>query len=459
MNITDSRRISGWQGAPSGKSRFVACVGASFLLVACKTLPVNEPVSGSSALTSGATSSKSAEQEKTAGSSAAAVNLGASKTIALSSFEGDITCTRIVAPYDASDNLAALTDLATGSAVSSFSGWLDGALSGKSLRGTTGVAVTSARHNIPFQVRATALRMNWLPMKAELSYGRLLMDKMKDDMVARDSAQGRVVYPVADRMLADVLKGVNEPHAYQFEVFVRAGSGQNAMALPGGILILDAALVKDPKLRNKALFGLAHEVAHVLQRHETRAVQARIIDTISLRGTVQDLVKSIRSMRGDPMPLLQLALEGKLQFEKHFASQELHSDGCAVRILDKVLDNKGQLATVLQAFVLGLTQDFPAAAQVETQTAPRSMPLGLQSTADKVDTAANELKGLFDVVSRPIDRHPAPRERIENLTKTLREVTANARAAPKSPEASNKVGPASTKTINLPPVAPAPKKK
>lgn len=464
MNATDPLQIFTPRNRVPAIARHMATIGALLLLVACKTSPISETITNLTAGSAKSTSSTPAEpqtpaQPKTAGSSAEVVNVGANKTIVLSSFEGDITCTRIVAPYDTTDNFAALSELATSSAVSSFGSWLDGALSGKSIRGSAAGSAASARHHIPFQVRATALRMNWLPMKAELAYGRLLMDKMKDDMVERDSTQGRLVYAVADRLLADVLRGVTDPHSYEFEVFVRAGSGENAMALPGGLLILDAALVKDARLRNKALFGLAHEVAHVLQRHETRALQARIIDAVSLRGTVHDLVRSIRSMRGDPMPLFQLALQGKVQFEKHFSSQELHSDGCAVRILDKVLDNKSQLAGVLQSFVSELTRANPAAVKLETPAALRTLPQGLQNTEDKLDKAAHDVKGLFDVVSRPIDRHPVPKERIDNLNKTLREVLASAKAAPKGSVTTANPDPSTVKTINLPPLPPPAKKR
>ncbi len=452
------------QGCVAALTRLLVTATALLSLAACKTSPINEAIKslttgpGTSAGASSAEPQAPAQQQ-TAGTSAEAVTVGTSKKIVLSSFEGDITCTRIVAPYDTADNVAALTDLASSSAVSSFGSWLEGALSGKPLRGNTQAAGASARHNIPYQVRATALRMNWLPMKAELTYGRLLMDKMKDDMIERDSTQGHLVYPVADRMLADVLTGVTDPHSYEFEVFVRAGSGENAMALPGGFLILDAALVKDARLRNKALFGLAHEVAHVLQRHETRALQARIIDAVSLRGTVHDLVKSIRSMRGDPTPLFQLTLQGKVQFEKHFSSQELHSDGCAVRVLDKVLDNKTQLAGVLQSFVTELTRANPAAVKLETPAAQRTLPMGLQSTGDKLDRTVQDAQGLFHVVSRPIDRHPAPKERIDNLNKTLREVVASAKMAPKGLAAPAPPVAPPVKTISLPAVPPPPKKR
>ncbi|MDP1901894.1 MAG: M48 family metalloprotease [Rubrivivax sp.] len=430
------------------------------LLASCKTMPTSlaggspaaTPSPADAAAPSPAVKAPANEQQ-TAGSSAAAANMGKGKSIPLATFEGDLTCTKLVAPFDTADNLTALADLATSTAVSSFGSWLDNAATNLSIRGTATQVAAGARHNIPFEVRATALRMNWLPMKAELKYGRMLLDKTRDDILERDSGQGRRLYPGADKLLADVLKGVTELHSYEFEVFIRTSSGENAMALPGGLLVLDAALVQDPKLRHKAYFAMAHEVAHVLQRHETRAVQARIIDVISLRGQVQDLIKSIRSMRGDPTPIFALALAGKLQFEQHFSSQEMHSDGCAVRILDKVLENNMALAAVLQSYVTSLVKNKPVDTKIESPVGQRDLPAALQSTADRVDKAANEAKGLFTVVTRPVDRHPTPKERIDNLNRTLAEVVKRPKPASTAAGALKPAAvtaPAKGKTLTIP---------
>ena len=73
-------------------------------------------------------------------------------------------------------------------------------------------------------------------------------------------------------MLALVLSGVTEAHPYTFELHVRGAGEDNAMALPGGIVYIDAGLLReaDPA---KARFALAHEISHVLRRHETRIAQ------------------------------------------------------------------------------------------------------------------------------------------------------------------------------------------
>jgi Zn-dependent protease with chaperone function len=385
----------------------------------------------------GATNAPEAQQ--TAGTSAATVTKADGKQQVLSTYVGDITCSQLVAPFDLSSNVSALAELATSGAMDAVNSWVDAAVSGKS----AGAVVASNRHKIPMQVRAAAFRMNWLPMNIEVLYGREML-KRAGEMVSRDSTVGRKLYPAADAAMADILKSVAGQHTYQFEMHIAKSSSENAMALPGGFIVLDAGLLKDAKLQEKAYFAIAHEIGHVLQRHQTRAVQARLIDIMSMRGSIQDMVRSIKSISSNALPLIELAMAGKLQFEQHFSSQELHSDGCAVRLLDKALNNNARLATVLQGFVTNLVKDHPAESKIETPAANRDLPSGLQPAAGRANKLADDLQDIMTRVTRPIDQHPAPKERIDNLQRTLTEVVK--RINPGAAAAST----GSTKTLMLP---------
>ena len=344
--------------------------------------------------------------------------LGQGKVIPLATFEGDLDCSRLVAPFDIGSNVGILTELAKNNALDVASKWLEEYLNvlGKGA-GTKRVA-SEARHQIPLQLRSTAVRMNWLPMSVEVQYGKLLLDRMRDELWSRESVQGMRLYSLADKLLAEVLAAVGEPHGYSFMVHVSNRSGENALALPGGFIVLDDALVRDTKLRNKALFALAHEVAHVLQRHETRAVQARIIDTVSVRGSVVDLVTTIRDLPKNPGPVLGLLMSGKLQFEQHFSSQELHADGCGIRLLSRAVGGRA-LIPVVQEYANSLVATRPTETSKTTPEAARSLPIGVQNTADALQKTTADLQNLYQFVTRPVDRHPAPKERIDNLRRVV----------------------------------------
>ena len=320
------------------------------------------------------------------------------RKIPLATFEVDRQCQRLVAPFEITDNLTEIGGLLIsggGDAAASIgSGWLQGD-NGK-VRGSN---VKTQRHQISENIRTAAVRMNWLPMDAEVAYGQYLLDEMKPELLPVDSKIGKRLYPQANRLLEQVLKEVKEPHNYNFQVFVRGTAGQNAAALPGGFVVLDAPLLQDPALRSKALFALSHEIAHVLQRHQTRTAQARIIDTISLRSGVLTLVKSLVQLRNSPGPVIQQVLAGKLQFERHYAAQELQADACATALLDRVLSNRPQVVQTIDNFVKRLPPAEDAAG-----AAP---PAGIKS--------GSQFGNLVLLVARPVDQHPTTVERIKNF--------------------------------------------
>jgi Zn-dependent protease with chaperone function len=420
------------QAMPAAAHTAVLC-GVAVLLAGCASPQVQGFTDAiSSGLSSGAQKSSLAAtpgpdataeptEKKTAGSSAATLTKSSGKVEAAATFEGDLTCSTLVAPFEATQNVAALAELVGSSSLNVVGDMVKNVASGGA--GAAGASIGPPKHKIPMQVRAAALRMNWLPMNAEVMYGREALKKM-DEMVARDSSVGRRLYPLADAMLAELLKSIQEPHAYKFEIFIRPGSGENAGALPGGLLLMDAALLQDPALRDKAYFALAHEIGHVLQRHETRALQARFIDTMSLMGTVQNMVHQIRTVNANPMPLINLALGGKAQFHQHFSSQELHSDGCAVRILDQAWANNQRLGSVLQSYMAGLVRNHPEESKVATPVANRSVPAGLQPLATRVNQASEEVLDIMAKAQSPMDSHPAPKERIDNLKLTMGQVVS-----------------------------------
>lgn len=62
-----------------------------------------------------------------------------------------------------------------------------------------------------------------------------------------------------------------------------------------------------------AYFALAHEIAHLLQRHETRSIQARITDSI---GSFEGLCKLIDGATSNPASWLAYSNELMTRFER-----------------------------------------------------------------------------------------------------------------------------------------------
>jgi Zn-dependent protease with chaperone function len=274
----------------------------------------------------------------------------------------DRNCPQIVQPFTLADNAASLAMFSAKETVSdvgtAFLSDPAGFLSGKRK-----LAVPST-DKLSASTRLAAKQLNWLPMTAEVAYGQRQHDE-ETDVLERNNRLGRQHYPAADRMLQEILAAVGEPHDYRFQLFILKSASRNAVARPGGFLYVDQGLVDDPNLWPKAYFAIAHELAHVLQRHETRELQSNAIDAVESKSDVMNLVTNVRV---DPNLLLNYVKVQKGRFTKYHVDQELQADSCAVRLLSRTLDRQALTASV-DAFIA----DLP---QVPAESASQAQPPG-----------------------------------------------------------------------------------
>lgn len=372
------------------------------------------------------------------------------KSKQMSSTEVDGKCTRLVVPFELSSNAIDLAQLGTSIAAEQLGAKINASIeqliSGSPPAAGNKGPVLQVPHA---ELRLAAKRMNWLPMDVELQYGRYLLEQ-KDKaggLLSRSGKKNTQLYQSANKMLEEVLSGVQEPHAYHFELFISTDSGNNAAALPGGILLIDRALVENPALRDKAYFALAHEIAHVLQRHETRAIQAKAFDAMALKSSQPEMVKTMQSAGKEPAAILSLLVQGKLLFERHSEAQELQSDACAVRLLDESFKkDDAKLRAALQGFINGLPKPEAEAGAAGKQVASAGKTSGtalqggaasgLKTSATTKTSATNAMETLgnaVDLVTRPIDTHPSTEARVALLNEMLAEVRKRSPAPTSKP--------------------------
>jgi Zn-dependent protease with chaperone function len=322
----------------------------------------------------------------------------------------DRNCPQIVQPFTLADNAASLAMFSAKEALSdvgtAFLSDPAGFLSGKRK-----LAVPST-DKLSASTRLAAKQLNWLPMTAEVAYGQRQHDE-ETDVLERDSRLGRQHYPNADRMLQEILAAVGEPHDYRFQLFILKSSSRNAVARPGGFLYVDQGLIDDPNRWPKAYFAIAHELAHVLQRHETRELQSNAIDAVESKSDVLNLVTNARV---DPNLLLNYVKVQKGRFTKYHVDQELQADSCAVRLLSRTLDRQA-LTVSVDVFVA----DLP---QMQAEPASQPQPPGRRSSLADAGRAAQSVQ---EIVDSPVKRHPTNQERARNLREIQAEIRADAR--------------------------------
>lgn len=241
----------------------------------------------------------------------------------------DPYCQNLVEPFGVTDNAASLgvllVKMKLAATVSSFTGQSASGLSMDPLA----------------TVKQAAKGLNWLPMDAE----RLLGETMHNDRADLLPNTGRNVklYETANRALQDVLSLNKEPIPYNFQIHIVKSDGVNAAALPGGFIYIDRGLLNSGYLH----FAVAHEVAHVLQRHQTREYQSRLIDSVdSLTG----LNKLLDSVQASPGAIVGYLGGLKNLFLKHSEEQELQADACATRLVSEYAKGNTASANQIQKY-------------------------------------------------------------------------------------------------------------
>lgn len=301
-------------------------------------------------------------------------------------------CPTIVQPYTLEGTTRSWFDFGAGQLLDKGAATLGMGGRGASAQGSQTLAAA----------KKAAMQLNWLPMEVEVLYGQR-SHAQETDLLERDSKLGKRYYPAADRMLQEVLAQVGQTHNYQFKLFIRTTSEHNALSRPGGFLYLDQGLLEDAATQPKAYFAVAHEVAHVLQRHETMELQSIIIDSFSIK---EDLHKAMGSATANPEALLAHVKIGKDQFIRHHIDQELQADSCAARMLSRVFGDSQALVGSLNAFLKEL---------------PKS---SVKPPARRSTVAAERIvTTMEDVVTQPIKVHPTSAEREQNLRAMYAEVS------------------------------------
>jgi predicted Zn-dependent protease len=156
-----------------------------------------------------------------------------------------------------------------------------------------------------------------------------LGEKMAQQIEAKQPLAGPALQQRVSRVGQQVVAAArNVPSAYDFEFKVlQAPETLNAFALPGGKIYATSGLLRAAESDAQLASVLAHEVAHVTERH--------IADRMATTYGAQLL--SAAALGSDPGALVQLASSVLQQgfVMKYSREQELQADRVGIRMLDQ----------------------------------------------------------------------------------------------------------------------------
>ena len=160
-------------------------------------------------------------------------------------------------------------------------------------------------------------------------------------------------------------------------------------------------------------FVMGHEVAHVLQRHQTRAYQARLVDGVD---SVENLSKFIsQSSKPDIGTVVGYATALKHLLVNFSEQQELQADSCALRIMAARYPDLKHL-------------------QPKMQQVLQRMGMGAATTAQKGPASAGVLDQIQYLSNGAMESHPSSHERRNNVETVMRVMASgNTATAPVAP--------------------------
>src|SRR5688500_2697653 len=110
-----------------------------------------------------------------------------------------------------------------------------------------------------------------LSLEEEYQIGRMIVRGLRDqDQILEDPEVSEYIRSIGGRLSSQANDG-----SQRFNFFVIRDNGINAFALPGGFIGVNSGLLLDTKNESELAGVIAHEVAHVTQRHIARSIAAQ----------------------------------------------------------------------------------------------------------------------------------------------------------------------------------------
>ena len=209
-----------------------------------------------------------------------------------------------------------------------------------------------------------------LSKSQEQRYGRAIMAQIRaSGTVVEDPLITEYINEIGGRIAAQSNDGT-----HKFEFFVVEDPRINAFALPGGYIGVHSGLIEATRNEDELAGVLAHEVAHVTQRHIARAVYAN--QRQSLLTTALMLGALVAGVAGGNADIAQAgmavaqgtALQSQINFTR---SNEYEADRIGIAALDAAGYNPHGMASFFEV----MSRQAPASPEMRAPEFLRTHPV------------------------------------------------------------------------------------
>lgn len=180
----------------------------------------------------------------------------------------------------------------------------------------------------------------WIPAMAEELFGNQQHKARIEAGFVVDRNGGRAarqMYERADKLFASLTALVGEEVRSKLKLHILTDNDVQAEAIPGGHVYVSRGALSVKDGDGVVLLLLGHEIAHITKRHQTKALQSRLVDT---GMTIQGAQRLMATPAALPEFILGAVQTMRGRFAEYDQGQELESDACAMRLMAQVANVK-----------------------------------------------------------------------------------------------------------------------
>jgi Zn-dependent protease with chaperone function len=260
---------------------------------------------------------------------------------------------------------------------------------------------------IPGMTNAVADRIptTWEEKLGQNYFQTLFKEPLKDP----DPEMRKALDAISERLLTAV---PDQP--YHFRIYVHPSKMVNAMALPGGTIVVFQGLINATETPEELAGVLAHEFQHVLKRHSTRSL---------VRSEAINLFGLIISGNSDSMTNVILQAGGILEHLRYSRTLESQADAEGMKMMLATRVDPRGMVRVFEKLEEEQHRQLESMKENKSKNKKKSDPKEKKSAKkdskkkDKEDKVSDEKGITLPEWTKYLSTHPEGEDRVEVLKK------------------------------------------
>ena len=264
-------------------------------------------------------------------------------------------------------------------------------------------------YGIPAMTNAVA---DHIPTEWEERLGQSYFQALFQKSIKEPDPQVRKALDVISKRLLTAVP--DQP--YQFRIYVHPSKMVNAMALPGGTIIVFQGLINITETPEELAGVLAHEFQHVLKRHSTRGI---------IRSEAINVFATIVS--GDSLMNVILQAGGMIEFLRFSRELESQADSEGMKMMLAAQVDPQGMVRMFESLEREQHRQLESGKKDKKKVDPKEKSPKKDSKENTPDGKRRDGESGTPEWMKYLSTHPAGEDRVEILKKMAKAPTAKPR--------------------------------